>query len=161
MLFKNRKGQSTLEFAILIVIIIGALIAMQNFVKRGYQGRLRGATDDMGEQYSPGNTQDIGYTKSFVLSEDRVLPKGVSISHVKDQLQQRSNKERVAKGKFEYWGKADDRPAAEKPDPNIRVLEESPDYETNAKADFTKKIEDVKLEDELTDNIAKDQFGVR
>ncbi len=53
---RKLKGQSTIEFAILIVIIIGALLLIQVYVKRGVQGRLKSAADDIGEQFSPGNT---------------------------------------------------------------------------------------------------------
>src|ERR1041385_7121717 len=52
----KRKGQSTLEYAVLIVIIIAALLAMNQYIKRGLQGRLKSSTDDIGEQFSPGNT---------------------------------------------------------------------------------------------------------
>jgi uncharacterized protein (UPF0333 family) len=48
-----KKGQSTLEYAIIMVVVVGALIAMQWYIKGGYQGRLRAASDDMGEQFSP------------------------------------------------------------------------------------------------------------
>lgn len=48
------KAQSTLEYAILVVIIIGVLLAMQVYIKRGLQGRLKSSTDDIGEQYSVG-----------------------------------------------------------------------------------------------------------
>ncbi len=55
--YLNReKGQSTLEYAVLIVIIIAALLAMNQYIKRGLQGRLKSATDDVGDQFSPGNT---------------------------------------------------------------------------------------------------------
>ena len=38
--FLNQKrGQSTLEYAVLIVIIIGALLTIQVYIKRGVQGR--------------------------------------------------------------------------------------------------------------------------
>ena len=53
---KRIKGQSTLEYAILIIIIIGALLSIQVYIKRGVQGRLKDATDDIGGQFSPGNT---------------------------------------------------------------------------------------------------------
>jgi len=56
---KRQKGQSTLEYAILIIIIIGALLAIQVYIKRGVQGRLKSATDDIGTQFSPGNTNVI------------------------------------------------------------------------------------------------------
>jgi Flp pilus assembly pilin Flp len=49
---RKYKGQTTLEYAILVVIIIGALLALQVYIKRGVQGRLKSATDDVGEQYS-------------------------------------------------------------------------------------------------------------
>jgi hypothetical protein len=53
---RKLKGQSTLEYAVLIIIIIGALLSIQVYIKRGIQGRLKSATDDIGEQFSPGNT---------------------------------------------------------------------------------------------------------
>ena len=52
----KKKGQSTLEYAILIIIIIGALLSIQVYIKRGVQGRLKQATDDIGDQFSVGNT---------------------------------------------------------------------------------------------------------
>ena len=53
---KKTRGRSTLEYAVLIIIVIGALLSIQIYIKRGVQGRLKSATDDIGEQYSPGNT---------------------------------------------------------------------------------------------------------
>lgn len=53
---RRQQGQSTLEYAILIIIIIGALLSIQVYIKRGIQGRLKQATDDIGNQFSPGNT---------------------------------------------------------------------------------------------------------
>ncbi len=49
----NRRAQSTVEYAILIAVVVGALLAMQIYMKRGVQGKLRSATDDIGEQFSP------------------------------------------------------------------------------------------------------------
>ena len=60
MLMKT-QGQSTLEYAILMVIIIAALLTMQTYVKRSIQGRLKSATDDIGEQYS--QEENAGYYK--------------------------------------------------------------------------------------------------
>jgi hypothetical protein len=53
---RKMKGQSTLEYAVLIIIVIGALLSIQVYIKRGIQGRLRSAADDIGDQYAPGNT---------------------------------------------------------------------------------------------------------
>ena len=58
-LSRMKRGQSTLEYAILIIVIIGALISIQIYIKRGVQGRLKSASDDIGDQFSPGNTNVI------------------------------------------------------------------------------------------------------
>jgi hypothetical protein len=60
--YLTRKGQSTLEYAILVLIVIVALLAMQTYMKRGLQGRVRESTDNIGEAYSP------GYTTSAITS---------------------------------------------------------------------------------------------
>ncbi len=44
-ILRNRKAQTTAEYAILIGLIIAALVAMQTYVKRGLQARMRDATD--------------------------------------------------------------------------------------------------------------------
>lgn len=49
----SKKGQSALEFTILLMIVIGVFIAMQFYVKRGIQGRWKSSLDDFGEQYDP------------------------------------------------------------------------------------------------------------
>ena len=58
----QKRGQSTLEYAVLIVVIIGALLTIQVYMKRGIQGRLKSAADDIGDQYSDGNTNVIKTT---------------------------------------------------------------------------------------------------
>jgi len=58
-MIKKVKAQSILEYAMVIVCIAGALLAMQIYVKRGIQGRLRNAADEVGEQYSAKNTTSV------------------------------------------------------------------------------------------------------
>ena len=48
----NKKGQGTLEYAVIIAVVVGALLAMQVYVKRAVQGRLRQASNDIGDQFS-------------------------------------------------------------------------------------------------------------
>ena len=64
---RKMKGQSTLEYAVLVIIVIGALLSIQMYIKRGLQGRLRSAADDIGDQYSPGNTN---VTKTVVTTSN-------------------------------------------------------------------------------------------
>lgn len=59
MLTKMQKAQSTLEYALLIGVVIGALITIQAYIKRGLQGRYKSASDDIGSQYSPGLVEGI------------------------------------------------------------------------------------------------------
>ena len=53
---KGKKGQSTIEYVVLIMIVIGVLISIQVYIKRAVQGRMKSSSDDVGDQYSPGNT---------------------------------------------------------------------------------------------------------
>ena len=48
-----KKGLSSLEYIILMIIIMGALVATGYYIKRGIQGRWRTTIDSMGEQYDP------------------------------------------------------------------------------------------------------------
>jgi len=59
MLIKLRKktAQSTLEYAVLAVVVIGALLSIQTYLKRGIMGKIKSSTDDISaEQYDPTNT---------------------------------------------------------------------------------------------------------
>lgn len=44
-LMKNSRGQTTSEYAILIILIIAALAIMQTYLKRAVQARLKDAID--------------------------------------------------------------------------------------------------------------------
>ena len=58
----GRKGQSILEYTMIVVIILGVMIAMKDYIKRGIQGRWKSATDDFGDQYDPQHiNSDIVY----------------------------------------------------------------------------------------------------
>ena len=78
-MLRRRKGQSILEYALIIAVIVGALIAMQIFLKRSVQGKLRDSIDDIGGggQYAAGHvssnfvTQQVGnYTTNETFGYD-------------------------------------------------------------------------------------------
>jgi hypothetical protein len=48
-----RRGQGTLEYSMVIICIVAALLAMQYYIKRAIQGRVRESADTIGEQYGP------------------------------------------------------------------------------------------------------------
>lgn len=82
----NRKGQNIVEYAVLIALVVGAAVAMQTYVKRGLQGKVKDAVDHDGiagatigdasltfktKQYEPYYTEskmDIDTSKTY--SED-------------------------------------------------------------------------------------------
>ena len=47
----KRKGQTTIEYTLLLIIIMGALLTASNYIKRGIQGRWKSAVDEVGDQY--------------------------------------------------------------------------------------------------------------
>ncbi|MBI4707612.1 MAG: hypothetical protein HY761_06775 [Candidatus Omnitrophica bacterium] len=53
---KRNRGQSILEYAVLLGVVVAAVLIMQVFVKRGFQGNLKESADKMGEQFSAGGT---------------------------------------------------------------------------------------------------------
>lgn len=54
-----RRGQSILEYSILLIIIIAAFITMQIYIKRGFQGRWKSSVDDLGDQYDPNKSNSV------------------------------------------------------------------------------------------------------
>jgi Flp pilus assembly pilin Flp len=44
---RNRKAQSTAEYAVLIGLVVAVVITMQTYVKRGWQARVKAESDTM------------------------------------------------------------------------------------------------------------------
>lgn len=51
MFLKSRKAQSTLEYTVLVVVVIAALTAMSIYFKRASQGGIRESIDGVGQQF--------------------------------------------------------------------------------------------------------------
>lgn len=56
MCVKNKTGQSALEFTLVLLVVIAAIVAMQIYMKRAVEGKLRSNTDSIGEQFEADNT---------------------------------------------------------------------------------------------------------
>ena len=102
---KKTRGQSTLEYAVLIIIVIGALLSIQVYIKRGVQGRLKSATDDIGDQYLPGNTNVHMFT--HVLSNTRdTFSRGITNSVLQaEEVTNTISNMAIANAIQEFWGK--------------------------------------------------------
>ena len=96
-MFRRRKGQSTLEYAVLISVIVGGLVAMQYYVKRGYEGKLKSSSDDMGEQYDP-NAYHAGFTINQHSDVMQTVANGeTTTKHNNDQVNSKTGDEHVDK----------------------------------------------------------------
>ena len=48
----RKRGQSILEYAILITVVAAALIAMQQYVYRSMNSKLKDVQDELSDQYN-------------------------------------------------------------------------------------------------------------
>ena len=107
----NKKGQGTLEYAILIVVVIAALLTMQNYFKKGVQGRLKSATDDIGDQFNLGAGTFNLTINSNSTSQETVTPAnmgGKSLTNLTStQYQNRSEDQTnpLLNTSTDYWGR--------------------------------------------------------
>lgn len=70
----NNKGQSLLEYSIVIGIIVVVMFAMNPFLKRGIQGMIRVAADQIGTQQNAEQRFDeTGHLdESYVISRTNI-----------------------------------------------------------------------------------------
>ena len=52
-MFSKKKGQTALEYGLLIAVVVLALVAINIYMKKGVQGRLKESTDQIGRQFTP------------------------------------------------------------------------------------------------------------
>ena len=104
---KRQKGQSTLEYAILIIIIIGALLSIQIYIRRGIQGRLKSATDDIGTQFSPGNTNIVRTMHTSSNTEETFISGESNSKLVADEITTSAMNSEIMDMTLEFWGKAE------------------------------------------------------
>jgi hypothetical protein len=70
-LFRNKRAQNVAEYAILIALVVGAIIAIQTFAKRALQARVRDASKYMvdntnfGSQITGGNTYNTAQYEPY------------------------------------------------------------------------------------------------
>ncbi len=101
----QKRGQSTLEYAVLIVVIIGALLTIQVYIKRGVQGRLKSAADDIGDQYSVGNTNAI---KKVIKNSTTELTFNAGVSTTRiigNEITNTTNNSVIINADEEFWGR--------------------------------------------------------
>jgi len=74
---KRDIGQTTLEYAVIIAVVVAALVAMQIYMKRGIEGKLRDSTDKIGEQFEATNT-DVSRNTTHVSNTVQTVAQGTT-----------------------------------------------------------------------------------
>jgi len=95
MFYARRKGQSTLEYVILLGFVVAALIAMGAYMKRGAQGRLRESTDQIGEQYEAGKTTGKYTITTDLVQKESLVGGGHTTTTISKNEQKRFGSETV------------------------------------------------------------------
>jgi len=62
---KNKKAQSTAEYAVLLGLVIGAVVTMQVYVKRSLQAKIRNASDLITQQTGYVNGHQLETTEQY------------------------------------------------------------------------------------------------
>jgi len=89
----RRKAQSTAEYAIVIGLVIAAAVAMQVYVKRGLQAKVRGAVDfnDPTAVNNPLGGQMLGKTTQF--EPDYTTTSGEGMHTIADTVEKTTTEE--------------------------------------------------------------------
>lgn len=82
-IFRNKRAQNTAEYAILIALVVGGVIAMQTYAQRTLQGRLRDASVKFRDE-----TNSIGNTLQY---EPYYTNSATSVDKVSDKTQTAAN----------------------------------------------------------------------
>ncbi|MBM3244957.1 MAG: class III signal peptide-containing protein [Candidatus Omnitrophica bacterium] len=97
----GKRGQTTAEYAILIALVVAAAMAMQIYVKRGLQGRVKDVVDHTGTggevgtagdvlqfsgaQYEPYYTSSAGQSSNVAADRVNVAEGGVITRNIEDE----------------------------------------------------------------------------
>ena len=74
-MINNNKGLAiTVEYVFLITVVVGALLTMQVYLKRSFQGRLRESADEVGQLYDPDKT--AGTTTITTTIDNKITVRG-------------------------------------------------------------------------------------
>lgn len=100
----TKKGQSTGEYALVFAIVLGAIVAMQTYVKRQLQGRVRdGAiymTTETAELGDTGQYEPYYYASDYTTERESTRAEGYASGAATTDVDETST--RAAGGYTEY-----------------------------------------------------------
>lgn len=85
----NRRGQTTAEYAVVVGVVIAAIVAMQIYVKRGMQAKVKDVTDNFTSQ-AVGGRQTSQYepyyaSSDYTVAQDRTAHEEVAEGYKVDK----------------------------------------------------------------------------
>ena len=88
MMLRNQKGQSVIEYAVLVAVVISAFIVSSFFMRRGVMGKMRESTEQIGEQFNPFEYEARALKKSSASdAAETGFATGASKTHINNQEQ--------------------------------------------------------------------------
>jgi len=88
-----RKAQAALQYALFIAVVIGAALIMQEYVKRGIEGRIQLTSDQLADQYAIGETKLHEHFNSDVSTTEWMFPGPVNTFTTHGTFSSRSKRE--------------------------------------------------------------------
>lgn len=136
-----KKGQSILEYTVLIGIVCSAILIMQVYLKRGVQGSWKDSADKMGPTFSAGGTT---VHESRALNTDQTITEEVTTGNTINKFVPEGT---IVKGTLtdrvhSYTSRAGGQVVSESKVATDSANQEKirwVDYQTNTVADFTSK----------------------
>jgi len=102
----RKKGLSTVEYSILIIIVLGALMTSQTYVKRALQGRYKDAADEIGDQYSPGNANYFRQTNTESMKNEARTGQAEITTILENEITSIHTLLEIVNVQQEYWGES-------------------------------------------------------
>lgn len=145
-LVKKTSGQSILEYALLLGVIIAAILIMQVWVKRGFQAHLKDASDKIGggQTFSAGST---GISENRTLSTNQTIKEEVATTKEADTgiasyvgVSNISGDGTVEAGVYSYTNRSGGKTTSEVKEQTDAATQEKfrwDEYQTNVWDDFT------------------------
>jgi len=77
-MYIGKRAQTTLEYALLITVVVAALLAMKTFMQKSVMGKLKESSNQIAKQFDPSTdsaTGTGGFNKSWKTESDGVVTK--------------------------------------------------------------------------------------
>ena len=88
---RRKTGQSLIEYTLILAAIVVGILFMQLYVRQAVEGRLRAASDDIGEAYSAGAIMNLTTTRNAHIIETTLDTGEVTTTYNYDRTEVRGS----------------------------------------------------------------------